>query len=192
MTASSLVSETRMLKIEWAKAGVWVMHYMNNENCGIGNEQSFGWVQDMKWFTIDYQLWYSLIIKKWIIVVKPFKHIMIRLAHSVLFISIILNVFGWKLSKKCVTKWTSKAGKCCIGELVHRKIYIIFYECLGRTLKTKLLIWGKLNIQETLYQLLGQWEIFGNWWNSNGASYNVENIVHKCGPKLKFFSLIEI
>jgi hypothetical protein len=34
---------------------------------------------------------------------KAFRHIMIKLAHSIQFISIILNVLNGELSKKCVT-----------------------------------------------------------------------------------------
>lgn len=46
---------------------------MNNENCTTGSEESVGRVQVMQQSVSDYQLWYSLNIKKLIMVVKPLK-----------------------------------------------------------------------------------------------------------------------
>jgi hypothetical protein len=37
---------------------------MNNRNCGTGTEQFVCCVHMVKWPTVDYQLWYSLVIKK--------------------------------------------------------------------------------------------------------------------------------
>jgi hypothetical protein len=51
--------------------------------------------------------------------------IMIKLAYCVQFISIILNVLNGKLSKKCVTKWTSEVGKGYIQDFIHRTFNII-------------------------------------------------------------------
>jgi hypothetical protein len=125
-------------------------------------------------------------------VVKLFKHTVIKFAHSIQFISIILNIFDGNLSKKCVTKWTSKAGKCCIGELIHGKIYIIFYKRFGRTVKQNFL-YGKTyypgNTVPASWTVRNFWE---RWWNSNWVSYNVENTVQYYGPKLNFSHFLRL
>jgi hypothetical protein len=48
---------------------------MNNKNSVTGDEQSICYTQAVKWSAVDYRLWYSSTIKKWIIILKPFKHI---------------------------------------------------------------------------------------------------------------------
>jgi hypothetical protein len=41
---------------------------------------------------VSYQLWYSLAIEKWIMVVKIFKHIIVKLEQYVQCFSVILNI----------------------------------------------------------------------------------------------------
>ena len=54
---------------------LWTCLKINNKHCGTRNDHILGCMQVTKLSKTDYLLRYSLTINKWIIVVKPFKHI---------------------------------------------------------------------------------------------------------------------
>jgi hypothetical protein len=139
--------------VQWciSRNEIWIMKTMELE-------QSVGHMEGIKWSVIDYQQWCSLTIGKWIMIVKPFRHITIRFAYHEQLISIILNALNGEFSEKCVIKWTYEVGKRYIWELYTWEILKLFLWAFCQDFENQISCMGKLIIQElhtrrTLYVL---------------------------------------